>query len=298
MNYTDRHFVYSCPECNATLKIPEESRGFWVKCGACKHEFKAPENPIPKFLYFGSFKTKRIKLLPLPKKQIMYTINANCYGYCDHNWNEQWGTPTTCGHKTAKEIQPYSIRSFLLQLTQDDVLPCKYFVETEGVDDFGNVYWVDKCLGERITDCVYGCEKCCSVATGWMHGESECSGWKSITEFCDSNVEKTFLREYIRQNHDKESPMLIPQVWLGLKEKRRVDFVLIIPKTAHNCEKLAIEINPPKYHSNLEKELAREKEITSEGYKLLKYSKNEIKDRLNAVRNLREYIERVKNLKG
>lgn len=292
MGYNDIYVEFKCDSCGtpfrwAPKKLWEARRR--LDCTQCKdevfnsdtgesrivpHSIRMPAPPLPNVpsaLYIGLEKLKRIKLTPLPKEQIVYDKQ-----YCDFFSNQ-----------IPEEIQPYSIRSFLIQLSLRDDFPCKYHARVDSKDAWGNVNWNEGCM--KADDDAY---HPCHLANGWIHGQESCEGWEYIVKnFCQSGNEARFLHQYLRINKDRESPMPIPQAHVEVTEKVRVDFVMFVPITRFDWKWLAIEIDSPMYHEDAEKEFERSMTIASQGYEVLRLSAE--KNMLDQVRDLYQKIQAI-----
>ena len=274
MGYWQESYDVNCSECgdvgtwiytSRTSTPPECSR--CPKCGCYEIEttYSYPEQPPPPNVYIGADKYKRIKLLPLP-----------------HGVSRLWDG-----------MQPYSVRSILYQLSREDGWPHRYHPDFHGLDKYGNYLWEDTCserddYGNWID---YG--KCC-VATGWMTGEVTCKGWELIKGLCQTDAESAFLHDYLRYVKDREFPMLIPQAWLTWEERRRIDFMLYVPKTHHHWRKIAVQIDPKGSHKDSRRDEIRDLEIRAEGYDVLSYDTDEL--RIEQVRKLISKVDEIQPL--
>ena len=178
-------------------------------------------------------------------------------------------------------------------MTQKKNFSCEYFVSAEE-DTFSNVHWKDICLGKYGSNCLLQAstkEAPCSLATGWMYGEDACKGWGALKSICQSPLEMNFLREYLLQNHDRESPMLIPQAYVGSTEHRRPDFIILVPETKYIWKRIAIQLDTQRYHSNLQQNNIRNVEIEAEGYEVVTFTERQ--RRIDQVRELRSYIKEI-----
>lgn len=138
----------------------------------------------PPQLYIGPEKLKRIKILPLIR-QVIYENHGKYHswygaGHCEEcrfaqTIPDSYGASMDWGFETPNEIQPYSVRSFLIQLSLRKDFPCKYFVQVRGRDDFNNIIWEEGCM-ESCGGCDYrDFIHPCHVVNGWMHGEESCT---------------------------------------------------------------------------------------------------------------------------
>lgn len=315
MGYNDIYIEFKCDHCSTLLRwAPEKlwQAGQKVACPKCeipefeyKHYIYMPAPPLPELppvLYIGPEKLKRIKLTPLPSKKIVYASHGEYHqgygagdcGGCKFgvNFPDSYGAAMDCGYDLPEEIQLYSIRSFLIQLSLTNDFPCKYFVQVKGKDAWENI--------NREEGCMEFCKGCdyrpymhpCHLANGWMHGQESCAGWEHITKnLCQSESEARFLRQYLRINKDRESPMPIPQAHVEVTEKVRVDFVMFVPITRFDWKWLAIEIDSQKYHENEAKDFEKSMTIASQGYEVLRLSAE--RKMLDQVRELYQKIQAI-----
>ncbi|MFQ5862895.1 MAG: DUF559 domain-containing protein [Candidatus Brocadiales bacterium] len=320
MGYDDIYIEFKCDNCGTilhwapkylwkpgkklTCPSPECKEYFYMQGGPAygKHYIRMPDPPLPKLppaLYIGPEKMKRIKLTPLPNKKIVYEghgeyhqwFGAGDCGECPFgvNFPDSYGASMDCGFDLPEEIQPYSIRSFLIQLSLRNDFPCKSFVQAKGKDDWGNIIWDEGCM-EFCKGCDYRSYiHPCHLANGWMHGQESCEGWEYITKnLCQSGNETRFLHQYLRINKDRESPMPIPQAHVELTERVRVDFVMFIPITRFDWKWLVIEIDSKMYHKDKAKDFERTMTIASQGYEVLRLSAE--KNMLDQVRELHQKV--------
>jgi hypothetical protein len=172
-----------------------------------------PEWPdLPRTLYVGHEKNKRLRVHPLP--------------------------PDTQSRDWA---QPYSIRSFIYQAGRS-LGCCEYRCTTRGTVMDQKVFsdlcypvseeWADE---EPISECHMAC--------GWIHGETTCPLWERVGPLCQTEPEKRFLHRYLSYVKDRQFPMLIPQAWIGIADRRRVDFVAFVPLQHWNYKWVAIQLD-------------------------------------------------------
>lgn len=249
------------------------------ECGSVITLGAPPLPQVPSCVYIGSERSERIKLLPLPPREVVYERHG-----VYHQWSQGgcddcefargalggYGSPMDCGFSLPGEVQPYSIRSFLIQLSLRSDFPCRYFVRAVTKDDYGNIIWDDGCM-ESCSGCDYSpYYHPCNVASGWMHGEGECPGWVFISSLCQTDIERLFLSQYLRLNHDREFPMPIPQAYLEIEERIRVDFVIFVPMTRFKWKWLVIEVDSKTYHQDRERDKHREAILGKLGFEVIR----------------------------
>lgn len=305
MGYNDFYYEFNCPDCDASLSwYPDQlwQSGKVVECSECRSTFEmgAPPRPnLPPSLYVGPEKFTRVKLTPLPPKQIVHEGHGEYHQwfgvgdcrYCPFAvaFPDSYGAPMDCGFKRPQEMQPYSVRAVVSQLAMRKDFPCKYFVASTDVDEFGNVHWEEGCM-ERCGGCDYRpYMHPCHLVGGWIHGEDSCAGWEYLASLCQSANERRFLHQYLRVNHDREAPMPIPQAHIEVTERIRVDFVVFVPITRFNWRWLAVEIDSREYHRDSEKDMRRDLSVQTEGYEVLRLPAE--KNMLEQVRDLYKRVQ-------
>ncbi len=296
-----------CAVCDKTFRVRFnnlwKAGNVWI-CSECGSRVELPPPPMPNLppvLYAGPERLKRIKITPLPPSDVIYEgigeyhqwYGAGDCSYCPfaRRLPDSYGAPADCGFNRPPQIQPYSIRSFLTQLSMRKDFPCKYFVCVHGTDEFGNTLWEEGCM-DHCGGCDYhGYLHPCNVVNGWMHGDQNCAGWEYIKQLCQSENEVRFLQQYLRTNHDREYPMPIPQAYVEVKETVRVDFVLFVPITRFDWKWWAIEIDSKEYHANTDKDFKKNVTLASAGYEIIRLSAE--KKMLDQVRELYAKVTEV-----
>lgn len=252
---------------------------------------------IPRRVLLGADRLRRIVLRPLPPTRIIYEgfgeyhswISAPGCNECPYAMGSpaSYGSPMDCGIQRPAHLQPYSVRSVLLQLALRPDFPCKYF-PTSQESEWGDVEWSDKCMDRCRGEGPEFHLDTCTIATGWSTGEG-CEGWNYIANLCQSEAERRFLFHYLRFSVGDEYPMAIPQVWIGPTQEYRVDFALFLPREPDSWLWIAIEIDSPQFHSNRQAEREKDAFLQSQGYTVLHYPTTE--RALDQVRSLiRRYI--------
>jgi hypothetical protein len=61
----------------------------------------------------------------------------------------------------------------------------------------------------------------CHIAGGWTNGQSTCPLWENIAKLCQTESERKFLHRYLSYTKHRQFPMLLPQTWIGIAERRR-----------------------------------------------------------------------------
>lgn len=309
MAWDDIFYKFHCDLCHNIIELHTKklwTNGNLYKCPYCSNYIKLkypPQPNLPHSLYIGPEKLKRIKLLPLPPKNVIYQghgeyhqfFGAGDCGQCHFakSFPDSYGAPMDCGFDLPDEIQPYSVRSFLIQLSLRKDFPCKYFVQISQKDVYGNIILNEGCM-KSCSGCNYRSDiHPCHVANGWIHGEESCPGWEYIANLCQSENERRFLHQYLRINHDRESPMPIPQAHIENTERIRVDYVMFVPITRFTWKWLAIEIDSKLYHQDSNRDFQKNIMMESEGYEVIRLSAEKMM--LDQVRELYSKITEIQS---
>ncbi len=220
---------------------------------------------VPKDLWLGPDKHTRFKLYATPPEHA----------------NEPWALP-------------YSVRSFVAQATA--FYPgCRLHTSARG-EVMGETVFRDTCThavrstgpsehaGEDGSPC--------HMVTGRTTGTTECSVWSAVARLCQTDGERTFLHHYLGYARDRQFPMLIPQAWMGIADRRRPDFVMFVPLQHWNYKWLAIQLDGAHPAKNAQSDAARDAEIQGHGYEVVSLRPRE-RGYLEEVRRL---MERVSDL--
>lgn len=246
MAFTDWIWETPCPECGKLRRLKFKSQWTWkpvtLKCKGCGYEWTLNQEPrmnLPSFVICGPEKLKRIRLVQLPQLK-----------------HFPWGSVDEFGNYVQPpELQPYSIRSVVTQLSESEPeIECRLC----SFGKVGKLNWEDWCQGSGR----------CHLVSGWSTGQETCPCWEFISTLCQSDSERQFLHYYLRFAYDisggDEFPMLIPQVRLATG-RIRVDFVAFVPETRWKWHWYAIEIDTPIHHPR-DDEVERAEIIRNEGY--------------------------------
>ena len=158
----------------------------------CHSEFRPPQLNVPQELWIGSEKHNQIKLYPVPP------------GMGEHEW-----------------ALPFSIRSFVYQVSHHDLGGCDYEVTDRGkvmdIPTFSDACgdWSPKSWAswEVPADIDIGP---CHMLSGWTKGQDSCPLWEKVALLCQTPAERRFLHLYLALAKDRHFPMLIPQPRLGI----------------------------------------------------------------------------------
>jgi hypothetical protein len=99
----------------------------------------------------------------------------------------------------------------------------------------------------------------CHVLAGWSAGQPTCLLFDAVASLCQTDVERKFLSTYLRYVKDRDFPMLIPQVRIGIAERRRVDFVLYVPLQYWRFKWLAVELDGAHPQEKASEDAARDR---------------------------------------
>jgi hypothetical protein len=220
---------------------------------------KVPEWPnVPRTLYIGHEKHQQMKLYPVPPDKP----------------NEPWA-------------QPYSIRSFVSQASSR-LGGCLYW-SSAGGSVMGESVFVDRCA-DAITGDFTGPDPCDFLA-GFTIGREKCPLWEKVATLCQTETETKFLHWYLTFVKDRQFPMLIPQVRIGIAERRRPDFVLFVPLQYWRYKWYAIQLDGSHPPSTAEQDKLRDDEIAVHGYEIISLCP----ERQGYLEEVRRLVERVES---
>jgi len=216
---------------------------------------------VPPSLYIGPDKHARFKVYPVPPELS----------------KEDWA-------------QPYSIRSFAYQASEK-FGACFYRPSRRGIV-MGEPVFNDHCY-DSIRDAdyeEYSRPRECHLVSGWTTGQDTCGLWQRIEALCQTDSERRFLKTYLGFVKDREFPMLIPQAWLGITDRRRPDFVAFVPLQHWKYRWLAIQLDGAHPEESAEADAARDDYVRSQNYEVLSLRPKQA-GYLEEVRNLVEQID-------
>lgn len=269
MGYHHRIWKGSCGICKKqsawTLRgTGKPSRSWKCECGCINH-FRAladwPE--VPRSLYIGWDNKKLLKLYPLPPEE------------SDQSW-----------------AQPYSVRSVVHQMSRG-LGGCHYTCRQHGMV-FDEYVFSDSCC-DADDEGPFSPRWNCHILSGWSAGQSTCPLWEHMKELCQSETERMFLQTYLRYVKDRQFPMLIPQVRVGIAERRRPDFVAFVPQQYWRYKWVAIELDGAHGEEHQKNDFTRDMYLEEQNYEVV--SLRPIgKGYLEEVRSLVEKLEIWMNL--
>lgn len=227
-------------------------------CGYTNHLSDYERWPnVPRTLYFGHEKNRQMKLYPVPPE-------------CP---DEPWALP-------------FSIRSFVYQASRF-LGGCHYVTAKQGTV-MGEDAFTDRCVPPEGAD-RWNWEldywPSCHMVAGWTVGAATCSLWEKLRTFCQNETEQRFLHTYLSLAKDRHFPMLIPQVRVGIGERRRPDFVAFVPLQYWRYNWYAIEIDGGHPEERAADDQQRDEDLEREGYQVIRVRSDE-----------RGYIHQIKAL--
>jgi hypothetical protein len=261
MGYQQRIYRYTCPNCDkqwahSSLMTPS----FKATCSDCRAQnvmrplSQWPD--VPRSVYLGADNANVLKVYPVPP-----------------------------GHEDDPWADPYGVRSFVYQAAQH-YNECTYQCESKGTL-YGEEIFRDYCYP---ADGNINSEPTrCSIMTGWSTGKVECGTWNKIRALCQTDSEKRFLQQFLGYVKDRPFPMLLPQVRVGIAERRRPDFVVFIPVQYWNYSKLAIQLDG-SHPVDAEGDKSRDAYVAEAGYETMSVRPDE-KGYLREVQRLVEHID-------
>lgn len=249
MGYGHRALKATCAKCERmvawSLKAESRIPRAWnCQCGVRNYLKEQPKYPdLPLTLYIGHERNRRLRLHPVPPD------------VQDADW-----------------AQPYSIRSFLYQASRA-LGGCHYNCRERGIV-MGQKVFADYCCPfdelsssvppDDVWDEPTECE--CHIAGGWIHGEERCLLWDHMAQLCQTDAERRFLHRYLGYVKDRQFPMLIPQTWIGITDRRRPDFVAYVPLQYWNYKWVAVQLDASHTEEQKEDDHLRDTYIAENKY--------------------------------
>ena len=129
------------------------------------------------------------------------------------------------------------------------------------------------------------------MMSGFTRGEETCNLWTKIANLCQTEQERRFLRNYLTLVKDREFPMLIPQVRLGVGDRRRTDFAVFVPLQRWKYDCLAVELDRAHPQDRAEADHDKELEIVAQGYRVIRCRGQSERGYYDDVRGLVEQID-------
>jgi very-short-patch-repair endonuclease len=240
------------------------SRNWKCDCGWTNYFRPLPEWPeVPRSLYIGSDKNRLLKLYPVPPEEA----------------GQAWA-------------QPYAVRSFVHQASRG--LGGCYYTCRERGKVFDELVFSDVCSDADDQD-INAPAWNCHVLAGWSAGQATCRLWEHAKALCQNDTERNFMLTYLRYVKDRQFPMLIPQVRIGIAERRRPDFVVFVPLQYWRSKWIAIELDHAHGEEHQQNDNARDLYLEEQNYEVVSLHPN-AKGYLEEVKSLVEKIEIWMNL--
>jgi hypothetical protein len=130
----------------------------------------------------------------------------------------------------------------------------------------------------------------CHLVTGWTSGQDTCRLWQRIECLCQTDSERRFLKQYLGFVKDREFPMLIPQAWLGIADRRRPDFVAFVPLQYWKYRWLAVQLDAAHPNELATSDALRDEFVRGQNYEVLSLRPKQ-SGYLEEVRKLVELID-------
>jgi hypothetical protein len=240
------------------------TRKWKCECGWINYFHPLSEWPeVPRSLYIGWDNNKLMKLYPVPPEEA----------------GQSWA-------------QPYSVRSFVHQ-TSRGLGGCHYTCRERG-KVFDELVFYDICSDTDDED-INAPAWNCHVLAGWSAGQPTCRLWEHVKALCQNDTERNFMQTYLRYVKDRQFPMLIPQVRVGIAERRRPDFVAFVPLQYWRFKWLAIELDHAHGEEHQQSDSVRHKYLEEHNYEVVSLRPN-AKGYLEEVKSLVEKFEIWMNL--
>jgi hypothetical protein len=256
MGYEHRVYKTACGYCATEWLLTQTSwkrRRFLPRtytcdsCGATNTTTSPRLYPnIPRVVYCGHEKTKQLEI----------------YAYPPEHAGSEWA-------------QPYSIRSFVYQTSQQIPMPeCRY--EYGGHSAMmGEPVHTDYCAVYDPGDGEADHRERCHLLSGWIRGKDTCPLWEKLKTYCQTISEQRFLWAYLSLVKGRDFPMLLPQVRVGIAERRRPDFVMFTPIHYLSYRRFAIELDGAHSPDHADADDARDIDLAAENYEVLSLRPNE-----------------------
>jgi len=264
MGYEHRARKATCGKCKRQVawfwKGPKTASNKWVcECGATNYLKPLPKWPeVPRTLYIGPDKLTRFKVYPLPPE-------------CPE---EEWA-------------QPYSVRSFVYQASRK-FGGCSYSCQPRGTVMDETVF-TDTCYDPNVDNYEPNSWDC-HMVNGWTTGQESCPLWERVAKLCQTDTERKFLHRYLGYVKDRQYPMLIPQTWIGIAERRRPDYVAFVPLQYWNYKWLVIQLDGTHSEEQIPDDALRDEYVRQYKFEVISLKPNE-KGYFEEVRRLVEQLE-------
>jgi hypothetical protein len=109
----------------------------------------------------------------------------------------------------------------------------------------------------------------CHITSGWTGGQTECPLWLHIADLCQNESERRFLHKYLGYVKHRQFPMILPQAWTDIADRRRVDFVAFVPLQYWNYRWFAIQLDASHTAEQAKLDAARDAQIAEYNYDVI-----------------------------
>jgi hypothetical protein len=101
------------------------------------------------------------------------------------------------------------------------------------------------------------------------HGQEKCPVWEEIAKLCQTESERMFLKKYLSFVKDRQFPMLIPQTWIGIADRRRPDFVGFVPLQHWRYKWVAIQLDASHGDDQVVEDARRDEFVREQNYEVI-----------------------------
>ena len=128
----------------------------------------------------------------------------------------------------------------------------------------------DRCCPAEQADDAWAEDSECHMAGGWTNGQDTCPLWSRIAALCQTDSERRFLHKYLGFVKHRQFPMILPQTWIDIADRRRPDFVAFVPLQYWHYKWVAIQLDAS--HNTEEQAAAdamRDAQISEQNYRVV-----------------------------
>jgi len=253
MGYQHRIYNSPCGNCGTSwiLRLTSWEKGTFLprkfdcdSCGASNTTKKPNLYPnVPRVLYCGHERGKQLEIYPYPPQ-----------------------------HEGSAWALPYSTRAFVCQASQQ-IGKCRYSCG-ESTQVMGEPVYQDDCQDDRSED-PWDTTRC-HLLSGWIRGQSTCALWEELKTYCQTVTEQRFLWAYLSLAKRRNFPMLLPQVRIGIAERRRPDFVLFVPMQYLFYKRYAVELDGAHSAEHASLDEIRDMDLAAENYEVISLRPNQL----------------------
>ena len=124
----------------------------------------------------------------------------------------------------------------------------------------------DRCCPTEQADNVWAEHSECHIAGGWTNGQATCPLWSRIATLCQTDSERRFLHMYLKLVKHRQFPMILPQTWIDIAERRRPDFVAFVPLQYWHYKWVAIQLDASHTEEQAADDAMRDAQIAEQNY--------------------------------